>query len=159
MKTDLDSVSTDLYSLQLPKRHKSNGEPVSDCESSRVEMDCADLVQIEASLSQDLSRDFEGRLNILEKNQPVLCHDIDQAMHFNMQLKTENAMLKQMLAEYAAECIKLHTQLASTQTSMIKLEERLMQQEKTSYDGQLIWKISNLSESCLLYTSPSPRDS
>ena len=30
--------------------------------------------------------------------------------------------------------------------SMHKLEERLMQQEKTSYDGQLLWKISCLSE-------------
>ena len=145
MNIDFDSDSA-VYSLQLPKRQKSSGEPVSDGESSRVEMDCADLVQIEASLSKGLSRDFEGQLNILENNQRVLCHDIDRVTHANKQLETENAMLKQMVGEYAAECIQLHTQLSSTQMSMHKLEERLMQQEKTSYDGQLLWKISCLSE-------------
>jgi hypothetical protein len=40
----------------------------------------------------------------------------------------------------------LHKALALTQVSLLTLEERLINQEKLSYNGQLLWKITNVNE-------------
>lgn len=70
----------------------------------------------------------------------------------NARLIKEQNVLKQILNEYKEFYMDLHKTLAQTTSSMLALEERLVQQEKTSFDGTLLWRITNvrqkIRESC-----------
>jgi hypothetical protein len=61
-------------------------------------------------------------------------------------LKEENKLLRESLKEYKTACQDLHKTLAMTQVSLVSLEERIINQEKASTDGVLLWKISNVHE-------------
>jgi hypothetical protein len=70
----------------------------------------------------------------------------------NKRLIDDQQMLKQSLDEYKQFYLDLHKTLAQTTSSMLSLEERLIQQEKTSYDGTLLWCLTSvrqkIRESC-----------
>ena len=55
-------------------------------------------------------------------------------------------MLKQSLDEYKQFYLDLHKTLAQTTSSMLALEERLINQEKTSYDGTLLWSLTSVRQ-------------
>ena len=95
-----------------------------------------------------LKNSLFDRLDRLEKNQIGLISDLTRMTKNNDKLKQENQVLRENIKEYKTIC--QDTTLALTQVvSLLTLEERLINQEKLSYDGTLLWKITNVHERIL----------
>ena len=89
---------------------------------------------------------FSDKIDILEKNQNGLITDLTRVTKNNDRLKQENTMLKENIKEHKTICQDLHKALTLTQVSLLTLEERLINQEKTSFNGCLLWRIANVHE-------------
>ncbi|CAF1028650.1 unnamed protein product [Brachionus calyciflorus] len=89
---------------------------------------------------------LSNKVDMLKNTQNGLIYDIDKIAKSNDKLKTENLNLKQQVIEYKNLAQELHKTLALTQVSLLTLEERLINLEKTSFDGSLLWKITNVHE-------------
>ena len=89
---------------------------------------------------------FSEKIDILESNQKGLINDLTRVTKNNDKLKQENNALKENIKEYKTMCQDLHQVLALTQVSLLKLKERLINQEKLSHNGNLLWKITNVHE-------------
>lgn len=90
--------------------------------------------------------DINMKLEILENNHKALVTDIARLQKMNDNFKQENLKYKESNKEYKTICQDLHRTLALTQVSLLTLEERLINQEKLSYNGTLLWKITNVQE-------------
>jgi hypothetical protein len=83
---------------------------------------------------------------MIEANQNGLMTDLTRITKSNDRLKHENNLLKESIKEYKNVCQDLHKALALTQVSLLTLEERLINQEKISVNGCLLWRITNVYE-------------
>jgi len=90
--------------------------------------------------------DMNMKLEALENNQKNLMSDLFRLQKSNDNFKQENLKYKENNKEYKTICQDLHRTLALTQVSLLTLEERLINQEKLSYNGTLLWKITNVQE-------------
>ena len=78
------------------------------------------------------------------------CGDFIVNDHVICGMKKDNDRLNQEnLKEYKTICQDLHKTLALTQVSLLTLEERLINQENVSYNGHLLWKITNVHDKML----------
>ena len=89
---------------------------------------------------------LEQKLDLLDANQTIILTDVSRANQSNKRLIDEQQMLKQSLDEYKQFYLDLHKTLAQTTSSMLALEERLINQEKTSYDGTLLWSLTSVRQ-------------
>ena len=89
---------------------------------------------------------LSDKIDRLENNQKGLISDLTRMTKNNDKLKQENQVLRENIKEYKTICQDLHKTLALTQVSLLTLEERLINQEKLSYNGTLLWKITNVHE-------------
>lgn len=87
-----------------------------------------------------------NKVDMLQNTQNGLISDISKIVKSNDKLKQENLLLRQNLSEYKTLAQDLHKTLSLTQVSLLTLEERLINQEKVSFDGTLLWKITNVHE-------------
>ena len=90
--------------------------------------------------------DLKTKIDMLETNQKSLVDDLTRLTLMYDNLKQENAKYKDGVEKYKSVCQDLHRTLALTQVSLLTLEERIVNQEKISYNGTLLWKITNVSE-------------
>ena len=89
---------------------------------------------------------LNNKLDIGQNIQNGLLNDIDKVMKANNKLKQECKLLREQLAECKSTTQELHKVLALTQVSLLSIEERIINQEKASYDGTLLWKLNNIHE-------------
>jgi hypothetical protein len=87
-----------------------------------------------------------NKLNILENTTKLLGDDLLRESNANARLKEENRHLKQTIDQLQTSCIDLHKYLAQSQLSSLKLEERLIILDKTSYNGVLMWRINDFAK-------------
>jgi hypothetical protein len=111
------------------------------------------MISVNASTSSNSSKSFEIKINeinvkldMLENNQKNLMIDLTRLKRLNDNLNQEIFKCKENNKEYKLVCQELHRTLALTQVSLLTLEERLINQEKLSYNGTLLWKITNVQE-------------
>jgi hypothetical protein len=104
-----------------------------------------DLSSFELDLQARLSS-FETKFELIEKNQKNLINDLIRAINSLDKLKLENKTIKETVKEYQNQLKDLTRTLSLTQVSLLTLEERLINQEKVSYNGVLLWKITNVQE-------------
>jgi hypothetical protein len=86
------------------------------------------------------------KINTLENSHKSLITDLSRLFKTSEKLKNENQILQENLKEYKHMCQELHKTLTLTQVSLLTLEERLINQEKLSFNGTLLWKITNVHE-------------
>ena len=132
MSSLLTTDSTDL-----------NGDRKFEAEESENFMqENNDLIKRKSEIFQELSE----KIDILENNQQSLVKDLNRITKLNDILSNENNFLKDSLIEYKKVCQDLHKILALAQVRMVLLEERLINNEKISFNGNFVWKINNVRE-------------
>jgi hypothetical protein len=89
---------------------------------------------------------LQEKCDLLEATQKTMQYDMTRTFLYNKRLLDEQKNLKTILNEYKTFYIDLHKTLAQSTSTMLILEQRLTQFEKTSYDGTLLWRITNVSE-------------
>lgn len=99
------------------------------------------LLETDTKLSQLINK-----VDMLQNTQNGLINDISKLVKANDKLKQENMSLKDNIKEYKSISQELHKTLALSQVSLLTLEERLINLEKLSCDGSLLWKITNTHE-------------
>lgn len=87
-----------------------------------------------------------SRIDMLQNYHQNLLNDMTRLQKVNENLKLENRILKEELKEVKQKAQDLHKTLAINQVSILALEERLINLEKISCDGTLLWRINNVSE-------------
>lgn len=87
-----------------------------------------------------------SRIDMLQNNHQHMLNDMTRLQKVNENLKLENRILKEELKEVKQKAQDLHKTLAINQVSILALEERLINLEKISCDGTLLWRINNVSE-------------
>lgn len=90
--------------------------------------------------------DLKIQLSMIDTAQKAFSGDITKLLKNYHLLKAENEKQREMINEYKAQSQDLQKTQALTQVSMLALEERLINQEKVSYNGTLLWKITNVNE-------------
>lgn len=89
---------------------------------------------------------ISNQLDQYKNTQSNLLSDITRLVKSKENLKLENKMLDKSLKDIKQLTQDLHKTLALNQVSILALEERLINLEKLSYDGTLLWKITNVNE-------------
>ena len=107
--------------------------------------DVSSTKNFDSKLDQSYEK-LSEKIDMLENNQKGLINDLTRITKNNDKLKQENSLLRDSIKEYKTICQDLHKALALTQVSLLTLEERLINQEKLSYTGSLLWKITNVHE-------------
>jgi hypothetical protein len=148
----LDRYANMSYNNQNGKINELN-ESIDDAVGTSV---VSDSTQVVASGSiNDKVLDVESiqkiqelnlKINTLENSHKSLITDLSRLFKTSEKLKNENQILQENLKEYKNMCQELHKTLTLTQVSLLTLEERLINQEKLSYNGTLLWKITNVHE-------------
>lgn len=87
-----------------------------------------------------------SRIDMLQNNHQHMLNDVTRLLKVIENSKLENRILKESLKEVKQMAQDLHKTLAINQVSILALEERLINLEKISYDGNLLWRINNVSE-------------
>lgn len=75
-----------------------------------------------------------------------MLNDVTRLLKVIENSKLENRFLRESLKDVKQMAQDLHKTLAINQVSILALEERLINLEKISYDGTLLWRINNVSE-------------
>lgn len=88
----------------------------------------------------------KSRIDMLQTNYQNLLNDLTRLAKSIDTSKLENRILKENLKEVKQMAQELHKTLALNQVSILALEERLINLEKISYEGVLLWKITNVAE-------------
>ncbi len=81
--------------------------------------------------------EINAKLDILEVNQRSLVGDFGRLCQANELLRQENTDFKESVKEYKRVCADLHRALALSQVSLMAVEERLVNLESTSYNGDI----------------------
>ncbi|RNA39494.1 TNF receptor-associated factor 2 isoform X2 [Brachionus plicatilis] len=89
---------------------------------------------------------LNSKMDMMFNNLNSLISDLTKTNRLHDKLKQENVVLRQGLTDYKILVQDLHKTLALAQVSLLTLEERLVNLEKTNYDGTLLWKINNVQE-------------
>jgi TNF receptor-associated factor 2 len=89
---------------------------------------------------------LSGKLDTLHSIQNGLISDMSRLVAANDKLKAEKRSIADALVHCKTTTQELHKVLALTQVSLLSIEERIINQEKASYDGTLLWKINNIQE-------------
>ena len=89
---------------------------------------------------------LQEKITKLEIDQKKVKGEINRMTKANEMLKSENDLLKETLKEFKSIYQGLYKMLTSTQVSLLALEERIINQEKMSAHGCLLWKITNVHE-------------
>jgi TNF receptor-associated factor 2 len=87
-----------------------------------------------------------SRIDMLQNHHQHMLNDVTRLLKTIENSKLENRILKDNLKEIRQIAQDLHKTLALNQVSILALEERLINLEKISYDGTLLWRITNVSE-------------
>jgi TNF receptor-associated factor 2 len=104
-------------------------------------------IDSKSSSSHDLKiQQLSSKLDALQSIQAGLIADMSRVMASNEKLKNEKKALAESLLTCKNTTQELHKVLALTQVSLLSIEERIINQEKASYDGTLLWKINNIQE-------------
>jgi hypothetical protein len=147
------------------KKIKEKLEPIGNMDDSRFELldyskstkFISDFSEIKSEITESKMHHFDNKLDqnyqnlsekigMIEANQNGLITDLTRITKNNDRLKHENNLLKDSIKEYKNVCQDLHKALALTQVSLLTLEERLINQEKISVNGCLLWRITNVYE-------------
>ncbi len=140
MKLKLDNISINEPTAELNQK-QSTKYSVENTE------DNDDLLINKFDIKLDQAyQHLSGKIDILENNQKGLINDLTRVTKSNDKLKHENNLIKECIKEYKTICQDLHNTLALTHVSLLALEERLINQEKLSHNGTLLWKITNVQE-------------
>lgn len=120
-------------------------------ESSRNSSDLRMVLSDDATEMSDAQNllslgSINSKMDMMFNNLNSLISDLTKTNRLHDKLKQENVLLKQSLTDYKILVQDLHKTLALAQVSLLTLEERLVNLEKTSYDGTLLWKINNVQE-------------
>jgi TNF receptor-associated factor 2 len=89
---------------------------------------------------------IDNKLHSLQNNHLNLVNDIERVVKSSDKLRLQNKILKENVCECKNTVQELHKMLTLTQISLFSIEERVINQERASFDGTLLWKISNISE-------------
>jgi hypothetical protein len=148
----LDRYANMSFNNQNGKINELN-ESIDDAVGTSVVSDSTQVVA--SGLINDKVLDVESiqkiqelnlKINTLENSHKSLITDLSRLFKTSEKLKNENQILQENLKEYKNMCQELHKTLTLTQVSLLTLEERLINQEKLSYNGTLLWKITNVHE-------------
>lgn len=89
---------------------------------------------------------IETKVKLFETNATTLNDDLLRVYNGNKKLYEENCQLKQCEHDLEIVCLDLHKLLSQSQLSMLKLEERLAQLDKTVRNGVIVWRINDYSQ-------------
>jgi hypothetical protein len=151
LEDDINQASTSSNYKELTKIETITDESTPPLDDNSKTTDNND-VYMESVISKfderidEKYQDLSKKIHLLENNQKGLINDFTRVTKNNDKLKQENGTLRDNIKEYKKICQDLHKALALTQVSLLTLEERLINQEKLSYNGQLLWKITNVNE-------------
>jgi hypothetical protein len=118
---------------------------ISDFSEIKSEITESKMHHFDNKLDQNY-QNLSEKIGMIEANQNGLITDLTRITKNNDRLKHENNLLKDSIKEYKNVCQDLHKALALTQVSLLTLEERLINQEKISVNGCLLWRITNVYE-------------
>ena len=135
------NIEDSRYQFETSKVFKKNESKFSNI----TENSDSSQNKFEAKLDQSY-QNLSEKIDMLENNQKALITDLTRVTKNNDKLKHENGALRENIKEYKSICQDLHKALALTQVSLLTLEERLINQEKLSHTGCLLWKITNVHE-------------
>lgn len=100
---------------------------------------------VESEIEQKVQT-ANSRIDMLQNNHQHMLNDVTRLLKVIENSKLENRILKDNLRDIKQMAQELHKTLAINQVSILALEERLVNLEKISYDGTLLWRINNVSE-------------
>ena len=151
-ETSKTSISDSGYDSRYPEAAHSSSGSLSENKFLGASSSTSGLSSV-GSFSSTNTKVLEAKLNdmnmkleALENNQKNLMNDLSRLQKSIDNFKQENLKYKENNKEYKTICQDLHRTLALTQVSLLTLEERLINQEKLSYNGTLLWKITNVQE-------------
>jgi len=82
--------------------------------------------------------EINSKLEMVQVNQENLVGDFGRLYQSNEMIRQENVEFRDIIKEYKSLCTDLHRALALSQISVMALEERIIDLEKTSYDGTIL---------------------
>ena len=112
------------------------------CETNKMD---ASNSNIETE-NQDYLETLEKRQHIIQLNQKCFNLDFSRIVLNYNNMKKENDLMRKDVNELKSSCQELHKNLALTRNSLIMLEEKIVNIEKSSHDGSYLWKIPNVKE-------------
>lgn len=155
LETKLDSVSATFVTegSELKSANNSNTPFLASQNNSTLESKSSRLGPLTASGALSLVSEIDlkiqhtnSRIDMLQNNHQQMLNDVTRLLKVIENSKLENRILKETLKEVKQMNQDLHKTLAINQVSILALEERLVNLEKISYDGTLLWRINNVSE-------------
>lgn len=96
--------------------------------------------------AKSVDNDIASKLTIMEFSQNNLRDDLIKYIRYYEKLQKELDETKENEKKQKEQLDNLQKTLTIAQATIMNLEERLIAQEKVSYNGTLIWKITNVND-------------
>lgn len=115
-----------------------------------IERNCDKKEENAKSLSENLFRNemqhVITRIEMLEKNLNSQLEDYLRIQTANDSFKSQIKILNENFRQHAELSQNIHKAAALNQVSYMSLDDRIINLEKLSFDGTLLWKITNVTE-------------
>ncbi len=143
-----NTTTVELNATASPSNISSQESSISDDISlkvkSKTQRESSDISNKKAKSSED--GELNSKMTMLEYHVKCIGDDLNKSVHSTEKLSKELEEVKINEKKLKEEVDALQKTLTFAQATIINLEERLIAQEKASFNGTLVWKISNIRE-------------